>query len=1010
MSFVLAGPGPRWLTIAAHRPFLADLASGLLKTLQPRGPEALADAVVLVPTRRAARALAEAFVEAGGGKALLLPQIRALGDLDEGEPPFEAGAWALDLPAAVSPLRRRFELARLVLDHNKFDRPIGPSEALALADALAGFLDSLQIEEKVDPAKVETLVEGDHAAHWRRSADFLAIATKLWPERLNALGLIDLTERRVRLLRLLERQWTEHPPQGVVVAAGSTGTGPATAALLGVIAGLPQGAVVLPGLDQDLASDVWEAVEAGHPQEPMRTLLARHGLSRDQVARWPAPETAAEETRGRSRGRLINEALRPAETTDDWLRVIANLREEGRKAGADPIAEGMQGLSLLTARGEEEAASACALLLREALETPGKTAALITPDAALARRVSARLCRWGIEADASQGAALAGCPVGTLLSAVAGLSADPCDPVRLLAVLKHPLTRNLAAHRWANVLEADALRGPRADWDGYLAKLETAALPGEDGKPRSDARLESLSGAAELLDELRLALAPAAYAFEDGPAPAGEAARALAESIEVLAGSAAWAGPAGESAAGLIAGLMEEAEPLGSLSAQGFAALIETLTGEAAVRGAGAHPRLLILGALEARLVRADRLILAGLEEDVWPQGAPLDPFLSRPMRTRLGLPSPERRLGLSAHDFVQAACAPEVVLITSERRGAAPAVQSRWLWRLKTLVGGAGAQLPGRDDILEIARALDAADPNPPESLKPAPRPAPAPPVDLRPRELPVTGVETWVRDPYALYARKILNLKVMAPPAERAEARTRGTAIHAAFEAFAKGWDQARSDEAAADAFAISYLDNLRAAGMAEAGLARENPLAHRAGLWAAGIERERRASNPEVQVEARGETILKGFPAGDFKLTARADRIERSQGEGHVLDFKTGGAPTTKMVATGFSPQLTLTATILERGGFGPPARPGQLLYLRVTGRKPAGEVVDAVGKDHTSADLAAAAVAGLTQLISRYDQPEQGYASRIAPQFVKAYPGDYDHLARVREWSAAGEEDE
>ncbi|MBW8883130.1 MAG: PD-(D/E)XK nuclease family protein, partial [Asticcacaulis sp.] len=401
--------------------------------------------------------------------------------------------------------------------------------------------------------------------------------------------------------------------------------------------------------------------------------------------------------------------------------------------------------------------------------------------------------------------------------------------------------------------------------DGYLSRLETAALPSEEGQPRSDARLENLTGAAALLEELRLALAPAAYAFEDGPALAGDAARALAESVEILAGPAAWAGPAGEAAAGLIAGLMEEADPLGPLTAQGFAALVETLTAETAVRASGAHPRLQILGALEARLVRADRLVLAGLEEGVWPQGAPLDPFLSRPMRARLDLPSPERRLGLSAHDFVQAACAPEVALVTTERRAGAPAVQSRWLWRLKTLVGGAGARLPDRDDILEIARALDAADPNPPDSLRPAPRPAPAPPVALRPRELPVTGVETW---------------------------------------------------EAAADAFAQSYLDNLRAAGMAEAGLARESPLACRAGLWAAGIERQRRASGPEIQVEAKGEIVLKGFPAGDFKLTARADRIERSQGLGHVLDFKTGAAPTTKMVATGFSPQLTLTAAILDQ----------------------------------------------------------------------------------------------
>jgi ATP-dependent helicase/nuclease subunit B len=1007
---ILAAPGPRWLTVPAHRPFLTDLAAGLLDALRPQGPEALANAVVLVPTRRAARALAEAFVEAGGGKALLLPQIRALGDLDEGEPPFEPGSIALDLPAAVSPLRRRFELARLVLTHGKFERSPSAPEALALADALAGFLDSLEIEEKLDPVKVETLVEGDLAEHWRRSADFLAIATRRWPERLEELGLEDPTRRRVQLLRRLADQWSARPPRHLVVAAGSTGSGPATADLLGVIADLPQGAVVLPGLDQDLPDAVWAAIEEGHPQDVLRRLLARHRVPRDQLREWPHQESTADFLRGRSRRTLVNEALRPADTTDDWLSVIKDLEEEGEKHGVDTIAEGMEGLSLVAARSEEEAAAACALLLRETLETPGATCALVTPDVALARRVSARLRRWGVEADASQGQALAGCPIGALLVSLSSLAADPCHPVRMLAVLKSPLAR-LSDEVWKfrPALERWGLRGPRADWAGYRQRLDEAAEPRDDGQPQPDWKLDQIQGGGALLDWLKAVTAPAPDAFAPD-ASAAEAARGLAEAVEALAGRGAWAGPAGESAAALIAGLMDEGEPLGRLTPQAFAALVETLVSEAVVRASGAHPRLLILGALEARLVRADRLVLAGLEEGVWPQGAPLDPFLSRPMRKRLGLPSPERRLGLSAHDFVQAACAPEVVLVSSERRGGAPAVQSRWLWRLQTLVRGAGKTLPHRSDILDITRALDAADPAPPESLRPAPRPEPTPPVELRPRKLAVTAVETWVRDPYALYARRILNLEPMRPPDERAEARTRGVAIHAAFEDFARRWDPARSDDEAALAFAGVYLDNLRLAGMPEAGLAREQTLARRAGHWAATIERERRASGPDVQVEQKGEVVLTGFPAGDFTLRARADRIERCNGQGHVLDFKTGSAPTPKMVATGFSPQLTLTAAILEMGGFGPPARPGELLYLRVTGRRPAGEVVSAVGKDDSAETLAAEALAGLQKLIWRYDRPEQGYPSRIAPQFVRQYAGDYDHLARVREWSASGEEEE
>ncbi|MEO6379854.1 MAG: double-strand break repair protein AddB, partial [Caulobacteraceae bacterium] len=410
-------PGPRWFTIPAHRPFVDDLAAGLLAGLGPGGPEALSDAIVLTPTRRGARSLAEAFVRAAGGKALLLPQIRALGDLDEGEPPFEPGDLAIDLPPAISPLRRRFELARLASEHADrlgFDGPVDLPAALALADALADFLDSVQIEEIADLSNLDTLVEGELAAHWTKSADFLRIAAEQWPNRLNELGLLDVTKRRTDLLRALAKQWTAHPPDRPLIAAGSTGTAPATADLLAVIAAAPLGAAVLPGLDLDLAEEAWAQVGEAHPQGALKRLLARHGLTRDQVDVWPARESATERLRGRSRRRVVNEALRPAEVTDDWLRLVGELRQEGAAAGVDPIAEGLDGFSVVSARGEEEAAGVVALLLRETLETPGRTAALVTPDADLARRVSARLSRWGVVADASAGVSLASTPVGVL--------------------------------------------------------------------------------------------------------------------------------------------------------------------------------------------------------------------------------------------------------------------------------------------------------------------------------------------------------------------------------------------------------------------------------------------------------------------------------------------------------------------------------------------------------------------------------------------------------------------
>ncbi len=1021
MTAPFDSPGSRWFTIPAHRPFVDDLAAALFEHLGREGPEALTDAIVLTPTRRGARALAEGFVRAAGGQAVLLPQIRAVGDLDEGEPPFEPGPIALDLPPAVTPLRRRFELARLLHDRqDEIGRKLDGPAALELADALAAFMDSLWIEERFEDADVDAL-GGDHAKHWELSARVLRVGLQAWPARLAEIGLMDPAQRRVRLSRLLGEQWRERPPQVPLIAAGSTGTAPATADLLAVVAAAPRGCVVLPGLDRDLADKAWADVDEQHPQGAMKRLLDRHGLVREDVQPWPCPESAAEAARGRARRRVINEALRPAAATADWLDQIKALAAETEAAEADPFAEGLEGLSLIAAHNEEEAASVAALLMREALETPDRTCALVTPDQALARRVSAQLSRWGVEADSSAGAALAGFPVGMLIERAAKLACDPADPVVLLGLLKSPLARLGLEDRdraaGLRAFEEHGLRGPRRDgWESIHRMIAGKREP-RRGKPVNEHRLAELDRAEAFARRVEGLVRPLCEPFA-AALPATEAARLLAETLEALAADetgglgSLWSGPAGEAAARLLASLMEDAGALEPLDAAGFHDVLVRLLNEETVRSGGAtHGRLRILGAIEARLVRADRLILAGLEEGNWPKPAPTDPFLSRPMRKALGLPPPERRIGLSAHDFAQAACAPEVVLLHTERRGGQPAQPSRWLWRLQTLVGGAGAGLPGRPEVLAWARALDAPLAEPPPSLQTAPRPEPRPPLDARPKGLYVTQVEAWVRDPYAVYARHILKLYPLDRPDEPVDARARGSAIHTAMEAFAERWPALAEDERAV-VFADLYLQALREGGAPDHDMARERPLALRAGRWIADFEVRRRQPGVQVLVEREVNGPLDGL---DFILSARADRIELQGGMAHVIDFKTGAAPSAKQVRLGFNAQLPLTAALLARGGLAEAGRPtpGQLLYVRVSGREPAGKEELRSDPNEALRDLAPSGEAadraweGLAQLVRRYADPAYPYRSRVAPQFI-SHRSDYDHLARVAEWSVADED--
>lgn len=1023
------GSAPRWYAIPAHRPFLEDLAAGVLGWLGERPPEALSDATILLPNRRAARAFTGALSKLSGGRPVLLPQVRPLGDLEEDEPPFTPGALGLDLPPAIAPLTRRFEMARMIVE--QFDSDLTPMRALDLADALAGFLDSCQLEEVPDPERVATLVDGEMAEHWERSAEFLSLGVVAWPRRLAELGLVDPAWRRATLLRRLAALWDAHPPTQPVIAAGSTGTVPAAADVLGAVARAPMGCVVLPGLDLDLDDRVWDQIDEDneqHPQRALKRLLERHAVDRRAVRPWfRSPATPQAEQRGQSRQRLLNEALRPADATGDWRAAIRDIRARAVDAGraVDPIAEGLQGLSVLTLRHDEETAAAIALMMRETLETPNpdgtvRTCALVTPDQALGRRVAARLERWGIVADASAGQPLNRMPAGVLVELCVRWMASPTDPQVLLGLLKHPLVRldlgGRDADRAIAAFERLALRGPRQSrFDRIGRKLDKAAQADRDGRPPSDHRLEQAALARALSDHLEKRVTTARACFAPD-APLDAAARALTMLIEALAGQNAWAGSDGEAAAGLLSNLITGGAALGAVSPGDLVELTQGLLADTVVRTGGAtHPSLRILGAIEARLVRADRMILAGLEEGVWPQGAPIDPFLSRPMRKALGLPPPERRIGQSAQDFIQAACADEAVLIHTERRGGQPAVRSRWLWRLDMLTRGADAdQTPvavaAPAHVADWTRALDAPARATPDYAR---RPAPTPPVERRPRELPVTGVERWVRDPYAVYAQRILGLKVLDRPGASAEAMARGNAVHEAIEQMVRTWPDTLPEDCA-DQIEGFLIDAMTEAGFEDAALARERPLARNCARWLEQFERDRRARGATLLIEQSGALTFDA-PGGPFTLTARADRIELDAAGAAVMDFKTGQTPSQKQVVQGFAPQLTLTAAILAEGGFpAPPTEANELLYVKVTGRRDPGKVDDVSrqgrGNTLSAAQLATRELERLKLGVAAFDDPATPYASWVAPQFMGNFGGNYDHLARVWEWHVVGGEDE
>jgi len=984
------GPAPRIVSIDSSVAFVDALAARLLDHTGA-DPMKLAEMRILLPTRRACRALAEAFLRQGGGKAQLLPSMTPLGDIDEEELSIaEAGlppgaSEALGLAPAIPSLRRQLLLSRAVMALP--DHKMHPEQATALALELARLIDRLATEN-CNPDDIRTLVgdDTDFAQHWQRVLRFLDILISQWPNILAAEGGIDPAARRNALLGAQARLWQEIPPATPVIAAGSTGSIPATADLLSVIAGLPQGLVILPGLDKDMSDEAWDSLGPTHPQFGLRQLLFRLKVTRDAVGDFTdAPRQA--------RSRLISAALTPARAA-----VPA-------PPPPDEIAAALENVARIDCPGASEEAAVIALAMRRALETPGKTCALITPDRSLARRVAAALKRWGVEVDDSAGVPLAQTPPGVFLRLLADACAERLAPVALLALLKHPLAAGgMAAADFRSLvrgLEISALRGPRP---APGVRGVRAAL----GDSPKTAHLRPLIG---IIDDI---LSPLTAMLADPDADYAEvlnchiaAAEALATDRELAGAQRLWAGDAGDGAARFVAELAEAIGVMGRQPGAAYAGMFEGLMAGRVVRPRfGTHPRLHIWGLLEARLQHADTVILGGLNEGTWPPEAESNPWMSRPMMAEIGLEMPERRIGLTAHDFQQAFAAPDVILTRAERLGGAPTVPSRWLLRIDNLLerAGAGHRLGAGDGEawLEWVKVLDDA----PHVRIAAPKPCP--PLAARPKSLSVTQIETLIRDPYAVYARHVLGLKAIDPLDADPGAAERGSLIHEVLESFVRDYPDTVPDDAERILMEIGervFADHLARPGVR----AFWWPRFERVAAWFAVWQRERLAAGWQVNfAEDFGEYVIDAIDGG-FTITAKPDRIDHRPEIGlSIIDYKTGAPPSAKQVDSGFSPQLPLEAVMAGRGAFkGVPAESAaELMYVKLSGGRTPGE------EKRIDLDIPALidkTLDGVNRLITQYADPKRPYLSVPRPQFENRY-SDYGHLARVAEWRASGEEDE
>ncbi|WP_455477795.1 double-strand break repair protein AddB [Bartonella sp. B10] len=1023
---------PRVFSISLGTAFLPTFVDALLSgTLIDNFSQnedtqtALADTIIYVPTRRAARALRTAFVEKSETRSTFLPTIRPLGDVNEDSflffehhtnalnPPIGESERILLLAHLIRSWRENLPIhLRTIIGTEDVFIPTNTADAIWLAQDLARLMDEVETES-ADWSKLKEIAPDMVAEWWQITLNFLTIVTQNWPQILQERQRSNPAEWRNQALKMHAEILYHTKPNKPIIAAGATGSIPAVAHLLKVISHLPKGAVVLPGLDLYMDEEQWNALGTtqettfdffnhtsdafSHPQYHFKKLLSLMQCKRIHVR-----EIGSKSVTKEKRAALLSEALRLSSTTDLWTKIV---RDDYESLCAD--------WSLIEAINEREEALAIAVTLRNAIEEPEKTTALITNDRNLARRVVVELQRFGIEANDSGEIPLAQTLPSTLLRLLLENIFQPGDPIAFLSLLKHPLTtleqnrhrlREMAENFELLILRGSTGRINLCECDQFFEKwVKTRSHNTDytfDPQKNEEARLlcHLLVKAVEPLSSLMK---------QEREYTINEAAIATVEVFENFGRDEnhllthLYQNEAGQALSTFLRELISDKSGLKFRLCEWpamFSALIAT---HSVTPSPGGHPRLFIWGTLESRLQTVDTVVIGGLNEKSWPITARNDAFLSRPMKMMLTLEPPEKHIGLSAHDFQWAMGMNKVVMSRAIRVNHTPSIPSRWLQRLETVVGKqVWKQIRTRGEILlHWARMLD--NTNITTCIK---RPCPVPPLDVRPRHFSITEIETLRYDPYAIYAKKILRLKPLKALIHDPCATERGTLYHTILANFCV---QINNPNAA------NALNELLTIGRKEFDKLNLPPDIEV--IWWTTFEKfapfiiqwERSLGFRERHAEVISQKIPIGTTG--VTLSGRADRIDvLPEKMVEIIDFKTSTPPSSKQVCDLLHPQLALEAALLMQGAFTDfqNLTPVNLFYIPLNGKdeiKPQSILFNKKTKDNKNAiNLGKKAWEYLIALINYYKNPQQGYLSHAVP-LKKQYESDYDHLARLSEWS-------
>lgn len=953
--------------ISASNCFVETLAAKLLQDCAGNELK-LSEILVLLPNRRACRSLADAFVHQKGLTPTLLPQMKAIGDIHEDELILNgAGAAAefLSLPPAISTTERNMLFMRLILSrYSEFGlEQISLSQACRLAAELGNLIDQASLQN-LSWDNLSSLVPEEYAAHWQETLKFLKIITRYWPDILADRGVIDINDRKNRLIEKQSRIWQQTPPQQRIIIAGTTAVSPAMKQLVKTVLELPHGEIYLAGLDTVLEDAAWEQLDESHPQFEFKQLLDYLQLNRRQIKPLIAPQNLQRE-------KLVSEIMRPAASSYHWRTLKDKLSLSAAK-----------GLHLVECADSRSEALTIALLIRQVLDTPETTVALVTPDRNLARRTAAELKRWHINIDDSAGIPLAQTPWGIFMRTCLAAVAPNAGKKQLLALFKNPLFA--AGYNQTNL----AALVERLDKDVWRSGADDANI-------------------TEFLQQIRTLSADFINLFREGSAPLDtlitrhlRLAETLASTDTLSGATILWQNEDGEAGAAFMADWLEQAGVLGKIAVADYLSLFETMMTGVMVRNRRpTHPRVRILGPMEARLNHFDKIILGGVNEGVWPPATASDPWMSRPMKHDFGFDLPERQIGVLGLDFANLSAAPDVYLTRADINNGAPTIKSRWWMRLETVLQAAGIDPATLRETAypALATMLDR-----PEHFVKISAPAPKPPVSARPRRLSATSFEKLLRDPYGIYAEYILKLKPLDDLEPEPSAADFGNIVHRILDEFGRRYPEQYPDNAA------EILLQMSEQAFSEQNLSLEKRAFWQPKLinminWLVTTEQTYRQNISRIYTETSGSIFFDDLPGGRFELQAKADRIDQNpDGSLNIIDYKTGKARSAAEVKGGYAPQLPIEGLIAAAGGFpdicAAPVK--NLIYWQL------GKKITRINTNLPA--LLEETRQHILETLNLFDFDSTGYLSRPNPKHVPEY-SDYEHLARVREWSVKDDGD-